>query len=401
MKIKMKIGFVVFAPFHANKSHSVRLRTTLAYLSKIHEVVIFNLSDEKNNDEFLGQYPSIEIINHPIVFNGWSMVNVASVARNILQDSKDRRITLLVVTLEIWDLMYELQYTSGREMPVAFVLHAMPFVGAPDSVSASFGNDITSKLNANIPDYRKQYILDNVSTAEKALREMTLIAANKTVAFYVNNYFPGVSCFEYDPPFGVISSITHQQIVSERKYDFIYMARIESGKGLECLTQVMPLICKEFTSTIRLAVVGTPEDELSKRALDELCSLQQQVNLHLDHIPWANSHQKTQLLGQSRVFLYPSLYDTYAIVVHEALEHGLSVVCWETYFSSFHYRTTSAVHKIQRGDIYSFASAAVELLMDNADKEAVARHFKSSLPLGEALALAESTIYEKIAMGTR
>lgn len=199
----------------------------------------------------------------------------------------------------------------------------MPFLGTPMCPSGDFEKDVIAYLNSGIEKYRKDYIEDHYKEIIGVLKRVNIIASNKTVAYYLSTYFEDIKFHTFNDPIS-IKSYKRDANTIETKYDFAYMARMEKGKGAEYLEEILKQISLILKRTITVAILGRPDDIISSRAIDKLLA-ESNKNKYFKAIyfGWANKRMKEFVLSKTGVFLYPSHYDTYAIVLSEALSFGL------------------------------------------------------------------------------
>jgi glycosyltransferase involved in cell wall biosynthesis len=76
---------------------------------------------------------------------------------------------------------------------------------------------------------------------------------------------------------------------------------------------------------------------------------------------YVDDYEKFELLGRSKVMIYPSYMDTFAIVVLEALSTGTPVIAYAIPAIAINYRT-NAVVKVRVGDIAEMAEKVIDVL---------------------------------------
>jgi len=127
---------------------------------------------------------------------------------------------------------------------------------------------------------------------------------------------------------------------------------------------------KEYRGKINAVIIGRISRELEDdvRGMIRKYGLEDDVRL----LGFVNGIEKFELLSRSRVMIYPSYFDTFAISVLEALTVGTPVVAYSIPAISMNYRTDSVV-KIKVGDKRSMAIAVNELLNDPVRLERLSR----------------------------
>lgn len=389
----MKILFITFAPLSSNAGHLSRLKHSLEFLSRKNEISILCLNTTKDETATLSQYPYIKFYNFGIKFNGWRVINIAQVSENILKIVKNDNIDLVVLQMEVWDLIRELSFKLRGYCGFSVCLHAMPFLAVPLNPSYSFVSDIKDYLKTNIPDYRKAYISDHYHEAKKVLTEIPIISMNKTVSKFIHNYFPKIRFYEINPNIRLNEGYYYNN--NTKEYDFVYMARIEKGKGLEFIPDILEKTSKLLKRKVTMLIIGKIDDEFGKKSLDSLLHKQHGQTYRAEYLGWINDSQKKILLPKCKVFLYPSYYDTLAIVVKEALSFGLPVVAWDIDAIKINYRTP-AVKKVKMFDINRFALEIVTTLNNLPTLSSLAYQYNKKLPTILDIIGEDQRVYEKI-----
>lgn len=353
----MKLLFIVFDNLCSNSSHLVRLAMSLNYLSKKNKVSILCLTTQWVYPEQEKKYPKVDFYYYPIQYNGRYVKNLDDIILFIKNISNILDLHMIIQTLEIWDIIRELSLVlSDKSYSVVF--HAMPFLWTPISPSWDFEKDVIAYYNSWIDDYRIDYIKNNYKQFNCVLSKINIIAANSTVNYYFNNYLKDTNIFILEnyliSPMGPISK--NQKNI---KYDFVYMARIEKGKWLEFLSKILTIVSNNIGRRVSIAILWTLEDSFSISALNELKS---NNLINVSYFWRADNLLKKEVFSNSWVFIYPSYYDTYSIVLAEALWAWLPCIVWDVPYTRNNYKNISNIKRIKLYDYNSFANTAIELL---------------------------------------
>jgi glycosyltransferase involved in cell wall biosynthesis len=239
----------------------------------------------------------------------------------------------------------------------------MPFVVSPINPSKDFEKDAVDHSQSKIEEFKKSYILEHYKDAREVFKNIQIIASNRTVEFYIKNYFKDSHVWLQEPMILKKESVERKHV--NTKYDFIYMARMESGKGVEYLEDILGNISLLINRPIKVPVVGRIDDSFSKQALDKLI---QRFRLNklvsLEYIQWINENEKRDFFLKSSVFIYPSILDNFPTVVNEALSYGLPVVVWDVPFSYINYSDINAVLRTPLFDFKLFAENSIKALIE-------------------------------------
>jgi glycosyltransferase involved in cell wall biosynthesis len=148
------------------------------------------------------------------------------------------------------------------------------------------------------------------------------------------------------------------QDVKTKKYQAIFLKRLQSVKGIFDLIDIWKMVVKKIPSA-RLAIIGEGID--SRRARE----LVQQKNL-TNHIDFLGNiydfKEKFKLLAQSQLFLLPTYEENWAIVIGEAMASNLPVIAYK--LKELDQVWQDNYLKIPKGNKNLFAQQVVELLRD-------------------------------------
>lgn len=129
-----------------------------------------------------------------------------------------------------------------------------------------------------------------------------------------------------------------------KKYDALFVSRIEKGKGLEDILQALPIIIKKNPAFI-LAVAG------SGSSLQEYKKIADDLNIQT-HIKWLGHVQNQhlfQIFSQSKIFIFPSHYpEGMPMSMVEALIHGMPIITTKTRFAKSYLKEKENVLFIDR-----------------------------------------------------
>jgi|GEM_PF-4056138 len=359
----MKLLYITFDQLSLESSYLRRIFSQLEYTQEEHKISVLSLSEHKDTLEVKNKYNKVNFLYHKVSFEGWSLRNIDEVTDHIIDIIEDTKPDLVVLTLEYWDLLKKLSITLENKVPFATIFHAMPFVVSPINPSKDFEKDAVNHSQSQIDEFKKSYILEHYKEARDVFENIQIIASNRTVEFYIKNYFKDSHVWLQQP------MILKKESVGKRclnmKYDFVYMARMESGKGVEYLEDILENISLLINRPIKVAVIGRTDDSFSQQALDKLI---QRFKLNklvsLEYIKWIKEDEKRDFFLKSSVFIYPSILDNFPTVVNEALSYGLPVIVWDVPFSHINYSDINAVLKTPLFDFKLFAENSTKALIE-------------------------------------
>lgn len=392
MKKKRKLFFIHLGKLSSNSGHTARLRYELKDVSEIADISILSLTNELDQS-FLDKYPNVHFYILPIRFNGWRVVNLRHVIGRIDEIINFCNPDIVILCIEIWDLVIELGKKLRNKIAFCTTCHAMPFLGSPLNPTKSFESDVRKFADKQKLKYRKNYIIKHYREFPKILNSGLLIANNTTVTFYLKKYFPE-SLFWKQVPHVTVDLLPMPKVL-DIDYDFCYMARMENGKGVEYLQDLLKEISIKMGRKIRVAIMGRADDEYSKEKLSQLLkSKSGYFSIHF--FGWADTKTKTEVLGKSGCFIYPSIYDNFPTVVNEALSHGLPVVVWNTIFYKVNYSKIKSISAAEPFNTENLASIAVHSLRERVQLSHFSREYISKNGGSKLVAKDDLDIFEKI-----
>jgi glycosyltransferase involved in cell wall biosynthesis len=145
-----------------------------------------------------------------------------------------------------------------------------------------------------------------------------------------------------------------------REIDIVYLASISRSKGIYDVPLILKKV-KERIPNFKAVIIGRISDDLEKEFREMLKSYRVENNVTL--LGYVDEIEKFELLGRSKVMIYPSYMDTFAIVVLEALSVGTPVVAYGIPAIRINYRT-NAVIPARIGDVNEVAEKAIKILDD-------------------------------------
>ena len=395
----MKLMFLTLAPFSSNLGHLARLSGELKELAKLHKISILCLGRKLNDKQIRKQYKNVSFFHFPIEFQGWEILNLKITVKNIYSFIKKINPDVVILQIEIWDLMRELGKILQGKIIFVTVLHAMPFVGAPINPSGDFKKDVINYAYSGIEKYRREYILKHYNEAPEVFNRINIIANNRTVAYYLVKYFKNIDFQLFNSPI-IVKRAGLLKENNNLVYDFAFMARMELGKGIEYLSEILKRISVIMGRKITIAILGKADDIASAKILKQLIvDSKKSKYFNIKYFGWADKKIKTSVLSKTGVFLYPSIYDTHAVVLCEALSFGLPAITWDVLFIRMNYFGTKAVISAPLLNFQKFAELAVKTLKKRKSLEYEALNFFNSFDSAKNAAELDSCIYQNIING--
>jgi glycosyltransferase involved in cell wall biosynthesis len=119
------------------------------------------------------------------------------------------------------------------------------------------------------------------------------------------------------------SSVRHNPSQRSRTLQFLFVGRLIPRKGLHLLLEACALLHQRGYDNYRLQVIGRGPNEAEFRQLAAASG----IHNHIDWIGWVNYEQVGAYFSQADVFVFPTLEDTWGMVLLEAMAFGKPVLC--------------------------------------------------------------------------
>ena len=172
---------------------------------------------------------------------GWFVTNADEIADRLIDESIKRKIDIIVLTWEIWDIAIAVKERAERlNIKFAVVMHSVPFVGMLRK-KHGFIQDILIRAMRENQFMIKKYLLTRAHNCRAHLKEMNIITMTPTVEQRLNEYLDDLHLFTAYPGYAV----DVRPLGVEGRYDFSFMARFEQGKGIYRLIKIMSYIKKQ------------------------------------------------------------------------------------------------------------------------------------------------------------
>jgi glycosyltransferase involved in cell wall biosynthesis len=151
--------------------------------------------------------------------------------------------------------------------------------------------------------------------------------------------------------------ITTKQPKDDKKYDACFIGRFHQQKGIFDLINIWGLVCKEKPAA-KLALIGNGCEKTRRKIETEITARRLAGNVEV--LGFLDEENKILALKSSKIFLFPSTYESWGIVAAEAMACGLPVVAWDlpVYKEIF----PKGLVEIPQGNTFEFASRVLELL---------------------------------------
>lgn len=162
---------------------------------------------------------------------------------------------------------------------------------------------------------------------------------------------------------GIDMSVIDRVLIHVKKYDACFLGRFHPQKGILELLDIWRMVVDEIPRA-KLAIVGWGDEYFVKQINDFLAKNKLQKNIFL--LGFLDNEKKYEILKKSKIFVFPSLYESWGIVVAEAFGCGCPVVTFDIEATR---KFKKGIIKVGNFDAAKFAKSVVGLLKDKRLRE--------------------------------
>jgi len=150
----------------------------------------------------------------------------------------------------------------------------------------------------------------------------------------------------------------------DKVYDAAFLGRLHPQKGIETLLRAWKMVVAENCGE-KLVLIGGGEEDHIKHYRDLIHELELEENVELTG--FVPDEELVRLLNSSKIFVFPSRYDGFALSVAEAMACGLS--CIVSDIPALRENYGEAAMLVKPNDTKGLAEAIMELLRDEERRE--------------------------------
>lgn len=354
----MKVLLVSNYKVEEGRGPMFRLMNLIPFLSNYCDIELLSFGEVDDIIKKLSNKLKIKVHKTTYISEGWFVKNSKEIALAVKKIATKNEIDLVILTWEIWDIavaIYETLKNTGVKYIVT--MHSIPFATALIKTN-SYTFDCLKKFFLEKRFMIKKYMLLRNYQSKKYIKKFNILTMTKTVEFKLKKYFGNLNLYLSYP--GYATQIPKPPDKINYKYDFIYMAKFEYGKGIFDFIKITKELVKKDKG-LKFAVVGsfTFKDEEIKffkkikkyRLENNICFL-----------GWKNGREKYNAVFESKIFLYPSFAgDTFSQCLLEALACGKKVICYDVPFTRDNFSIKTVI-KIPVFKYKKFSEAAYNSL---------------------------------------
>ena len=147
-------------------------------------------------------------------------------------------------------------------------------------------------------------------------------------------------------------------------YDACFVGRFHSQKGIFDLIRIWEYVCTKRRNA-KLALIGYGSADWRNKLFSEL--YRKGLEENIDFLGFIGDKEKFEVLKSSKVFVFPSIYESWGLVACEAMACGLPVVAYD--LPVFREIFPRGMVTIRIGDSKAFADEVIDLLENDDRRE--------------------------------
>lgn len=191
----------------------------------------------------------------------------------------------------------------------------------------------------------------------RLLRRVRAISPGKSVAEDAATIDNRIQVFPILPGNGIDLERIDRVPQGETMYDCIFASMLLREKGIFDLLKIWSIVARKKRNIV-LAVVGkgNPATISEMRRVIRRLGIEENVVFPFDPQEGATREDVWAHMKRSRVFVYPSYFEAWPLVIGEALGCGLPVVCYDVKPVRYAYGECPGVFMVPKGDFANFAT---------------------------------------------
>jgi glycosyltransferase involved in cell wall biosynthesis len=213
-------------------------------------------------------------------------------------------------------------------------------------------------------------LLTLLKIAEKSL----ILSVSHSVCQEIKFLNPKIRFYIVDPGNGVDLKKFSEKPKAPPLYDAVFFSRLIPEKGLLDLPEIWKLVVQKFPRAI-LAVAGTIEDsEVVEAFMKEIS--QYGLTENVKYLGPQDKDSIVSLVKSSKLTVYPSVLDSFGLVILESLACGVPVIAYDTLAVKYNFSNCKAVLQCPLKDKASIAENVKFLLGDESIRDKLSMEAK-------------------------
>ena len=183
-------------------------------------------------------------------------------------------------------------------------------------------------------EYTNRYNLPDLALIHYKINQLVyrLLTKSRGIILTVNPFYKNILSklypknFVYDlKKYSGVKTIKNLNN-AKKIYDLVWMGRFHKQKGLFEIPEILDIL-KKYKEDISLAIIGGGDKKIQDRFLKIINERNLGSNVKLfGHI---SSDDKFRIIQSSKIFIFPSYYESFGQVALEAMANGLPVISYD------------------------------------------------------------------------
>jgi len=156
-----------------------------------------------------------------------------------------------------------------------------------------------------------------------------IITVNPIYKKFLSNIYDNVIVIENYSSFDKSNHLINIGIDNKlhKKYDLCFMARFHKQKGVFELIDIVKKLKETYKKDISLVVMGGSNLKMENKFIQLIKKNNLEENIK--YLGYISTNKKYDIIKQSRVFVFPSYYESFGYVILEAMQCELPVVVYD------------------------------------------------------------------------
>ena len=158
--------------------------------------------------------------------------------------------------------------------------------------------------------------------------------------------------------------------IEGKEYEGVFLGRLVWNKGIYDLVDIWKIVVERKPSA-KLCIIGdgSERDKLEKKIEKE--GLRENIII----AGWKEGKEKYKLMNKSRVFVYPSYYESWGVVIAEAMACALPVVAY--HLPIYEEVFGEHIFTVEVGNYKKIAEKVLDILKDSQDYKEMIENAKN------------------------
>jgi len=300
------------------------------------------------------------------ILDYYSILKSSHIIANI---AKQEKVDLVVSHHETINFLLEAYFVSLKCSIPWTCIFQLPLL--PPYISTSW-----RKINTARKLYLLTLFAPLYSFVKRAAKTTILLTVSSSIEYELKNFFPSwkSNLKVLRPGVGVNYNEINQVPKSNENFDAIFISRLVPEKGILDLPLIIKEIVKE-KSDVRIIVLGRFDSPIIRCNFENLIK-ELKIEKNIIYKGFVQRKTLYSFLKVAKVFIYPSQFDSFGLVVLESLASGTPVVAYDIPALKLNF-PNSFVKRVALRDYKQMAFEALRIINDVSLRNMLSQKAKS------------------------